>query len=294
MIDGGDLRDVHFVRAWNYANLMPNGLPDQPDEPVPAGLDWDMFLGPAPYAPYNPGRHLSTYRYFFDYAGGWITDYGAHRFDTVHQIMSRDIPLTVNSSGGRFAVGGMGDQPDILQVTYEYPGFVLSYETINTNSFGTVGRLTPGMDLHGALGSENRPNGMTFYGSNGTVIADRLGYEVIPGAPKRSNEAGRSDVGGPLLARSHKNNPEPTYLHGQHFIRCIREGEKPRCDALTGHRSSNVPHMGNISYKVGRKLWWDGEREDFISDPEASRHIGRKARAPWDLITIKDDSEPRG
>ena len=285
MISGGQLRDVHFVRVWNFVNTMPYGIPDTRNEPVPEGLDWDMYMGPAPYRPYNAKVHLRSYRYFKELAGGMITDFGIHRFDTVHQIMGVDKPSSINATGGRFAVAGMGDHPDILQVTYEYPGFVMSYETISTNSFGAMGRLTPGMRLHGALGLENRPNGMAFYGSNGSIIADRLGYEVLPAAPKRSNELDKTEVGGPQLTRSHENNPEPTLLHGQHFIRCIREGEAPRCDALVGHRSSAIAHLGNISYDVGRKLHWDGVNEKFDSDPEATELLGRKARPPWDLVT---------
>ena len=284
-ISSGHLRDVHFVRVWNYVDMMPNGIPDTPNEPVPEGLDWDMYMGPAPFRPYNSRVHLRTYRYFKDLAGGMITDFGIHRFDTIHQIMGVDRPTTINATGGRFAVAGMGDQPDVLQVTYEYPGFVMSYETVSTNSFGSIGRLTPGMNMHGARGAENRPNGMAFYGSNGTIIADRLGYEVLPAAPKRTNEADQTTVGGPKLERTHENNPEPTLLHGQHFIRCIRDGEAPRCDALVGHRSSAIAHLGNISYEVGRKLHWDGIKEQFADDAEANERLGRKARPPWDLVT---------
>jgi len=286
MVESGELADVHFVRVWNYSNLLPDGLAARPDQPIPETLDWDMYLGPAPWVPYNPARTVGTYRAFFDYAGGWITDFGVHRFDTVHQIMGRDQPLTVNASGSRYAVGGLGDQPDVLQVTYEYPGFVLSYEAINTSSFGSIARLTPGMAMHGAKGEIDRPNGMAFYGSNGTVIADRLGYETVPPGPKSTSRlAGGASEHAPL-GRMHENNPEPTLAHGQHFIRCIREGERPRCDALTGHRSSLVAHLGNVSYKVGRKLWWDGQDEKLISDPEASKHLGRVARKPWDLVTL--------
>lgn len=284
MVSGGELRDVHFVRIWNYVNTMPNGIPDAPNEPVPEGLDWDMYMGPAPYRAYNPRLHLRSYRYFKDLAGGMITDFGIHRFDTVHQIMGADKPAAISAAGGRFAVGGMGEHPDVLQVTYEYPGFVVSYETLSTNAFGAVGRLTPGMNLHGARGGENRPNGMAFYGSNGTIVADRLGYETLPAAPKRINEYDKTPPSGPVLERSRENNPEPTLLHGQHFIRCIREGEQPRCDALVGHRSSAAAHLGNIAYAVGRKLRWDGEKERFEADPEADKLLGRKARPPWDLI----------
>ncbi len=289
LIRSGKLTDVHFVRVWNYANLMPNGLEERPDEPVPEGLDWDMYLGPAPWVPFNRARFLKSYRGFFDYAGGWITDFGAHRFDSIHQIMGVDKPLTVSASGGRFAVGGMSDQPDVLQVTYEYPGFVLSYETINTNGFGAFARTTPGMNMHGARDELHRPNGMAFYGSNATLIADRISYEVLPEGEPRPGTLQSGTLDAQPLERMHMDEPEPTPLHAAHFIRCLREGEKPRSDALTGHRSSIVPHLGNVSYKVGRKLWWDAENERCISDDGANRLLGRKPRPPWDLIPFDPD-----
>lgn len=287
IVQGGKLKDVHFVRVWNYANLMPAGPGRKPDSAPPPGLDWDFYLGPAPWVPFNEMRFLRTYRFFYDYAGGWITDFGTHRFDTVHQIMGQDRPLSVAAAGGRFAVAGMGDQPDLLQATYEYPGFVLSYEACNLNSFGSMGRLTPGMQLHGARGSENRPNGMAFYGSNGTLIVDRLGYEIIPEhGPYGGSLGSRGEFVPSELRRMHRNGDEPSTLHAQHFVRCIRDGEKPRADAETGHRSSLVAHLGNIAYRAGRKLIWDAERDDFVNDAVASRMLGRKARKPWDAISL--------
>ena len=216
-----------------------------------------------------------------------ITDFGTHRFDTVHQIMGQDHPKTVAAAGGRFAVSGMGDQPDLLQVTYEYPGFVLSYETCNINSFGSIGRLVPGMPLHGARNPENRPNGMAFYGSDGTLIADRLGYEVIPETgPYGGSLSDRDSFVPGGLRRMHKAGVEPSALHAEHFVRCIRDGEPPRSDAVAGHRSSLVAHLGNIAYKAGRRLVWDADREDFVNDPVASRLLGRRARKPWDAMSL--------
>ena len=104
MIQSGKLKDVHFVRVWNYANLLPNGVGNEPDSDPPAGLDWDFYLGPAPWAPYNRKRFLGSYRAFFDYSGGWITDFGVHRFDTVHQIMGADRPKSVAAFGARYAL----------------------------------------------------------------------------------------------------------------------------------------------------------------------------------------------
>ena len=287
IVRSGKLQDVHFVRVWNYANLMPAGPGRTPDSDPPEGLDWDFYLGPAPWVPFNKMRFLRTYRFFYDYAGGWITDFGTHRFDTVHQVMGEDQPQSVVAAGGRFAVAGMGDQPDLLQATFQYPGFILSYETCNTNSFGSMGRLTPGMRLHGARGKENRPNGMAFYGSNGTMIVDRLGYEIIPESGAYGGSLSSGDAFVPSrLDRMHRSGEEPSARHAQHFVRCVRDGEELRTDALTGHRSSLVAHLGNIAYHAGRKLVWDAEREDFVNDAVASRMLGRKARKPWNAISL--------
>lgn len=286
MVQSGKLRDVHFVKIWNYANLTPNGIGTQPDQSPPEGLDWDMYLGPAPEVPFNKARFLRTYRWFFDYAGGWITDYGVHRFDTVHQIMHDELPRSVSVEASRFVLGGMGDQPDTLQMTIRYDNFVLSYEAINTNGFGAFGRLTPGLTHHSARGKENRPNGMAFFGSNGTVIADRRAWELIPEEGSRYGDRyGGTAQAGEKLERRAENAGEPSGLHGAHFIRCVLEGEKPRTDALTGHRASLIAHLGNIAYKTGQKLHWDATGERFIDSPEADQWLGRKARKPWDLVT---------
>jgi predicted dehydrogenase len=240
-------------------------------------LDWDFYLGPAPAVPFNVKRFGPSYRFFSDYAGGRITDFGIHRFDTVHQIMGEDQPLSVSATGGRFVVKGMGDVPDLMQVTWEYPSFVLSYEMCEFNDHGTGGRSTPGMQYYNAQGRENRPNGMAFYGSNGTILADRIGYEIIP----EDKHAGRPDA----LIRQHKNAPNSTESHARHFIACIREGAEPICGPEVGHRSSLAAHLGNIALRLNRKLHWDPKHEDFKNDRQASGLLGREARAPWDLIS---------
>ncbi|HMV50065.1 MAG TPA: Gfo/Idh/MocA family oxidoreductase, partial [Blastocatellia bacterium] len=120
IIQSGELGEVRFVRVWNYSNITPNGVGNYPDQPVPEGLDWDFYLGPAPKVPFNRSRFLATFRNFYDYAGGTMTDYGTHRLDTVQQIMGVDAPKTVVATGGKFTLKDAGDVPDLLQVTYEF------------------------------------------------------------------------------------------------------------------------------------------------------------------------------
>src|SRR6266700_1170273 len=124
IIQSGELGHVHFVRVWNYLNMSPDGIGRAPDSSPPDGLDWDFYLGPAPAVPFNKNRFLVTYRWFWDYAGGMATDYGTHRFDSVLQVMGADAPASATASGGRYALKDGAETPDVLQITYEFPGYV--------------------------------------------------------------------------------------------------------------------------------------------------------------------------
>ena len=114
IVQSGALGKVNWVRVWNYANWFPQGIGREPDSEPPAGLDWDFYLGPAPLVPFNRKRFLVTYRWFWDYSGGYITDFGTHRLDTVQQVMGVTAPQTIAASGGRFSLQDAGEIPDVL------------------------------------------------------------------------------------------------------------------------------------------------------------------------------------
>jgi len=276
IVQSGALGKVHWVRVWNYTNLFPQGIGHEPDSEPPAGLDWNFYLGPAPSVPFNRKRFLVTYRWFWDYSGGYITDFGTHRLDTVHQVMGVSAPKTVAASGGRFSLRDDGEIPDVLQVTYEYPGFVMSYETCLLNGHGVGGR-TPDMKYYNAKGAEDRPNGMAYYGTNGALYADRIGYEIYP-EPKRPGSTDQP------LERKQSNTTDATRQHAANFIECVRSRKPPNADVESGHRSTTVAHLGNIAFKIGRKLHWNAETEEFTDDGDASKLLARHARKPWDLI----------
>jgi predicted dehydrogenase len=276
IVQSGELGEVRYVRVWNYVNMYPNGIGREADSNPPEGLDWDFYLGPAPLVPYNRKRFLGTYRWFWDYAGGYITDFGTHRFDTVHQIMGLDAPRSVAASGGRFSLKDAGEVPDILQATYEYPGFILSYEACLISAHGLGGR-TPGMKYYNARGADDRPNGMAFYGTNGALFADRIGFEIYPDLKPGSSSEYR-------MERKQTNVSDATALHAANFVECVRSRKTPNGEIQHGHRAAIVAHLGNIAMKAGKKLRWDAQREDFLDAPEASRLLSRQARKPWDLI----------
>jgi predicted dehydrogenase len=269
IVQGGKLGDVRYVRVWNFSSAYPDGIGRPADSEPPEGLDWDFYLGPAPRVPYNRGRFLATYRLFWDYSGGTITDYGTHRFETVHQIMGKDAPLTVVAAGGRFSMRDGGEMPDVLQVTYEYPGFVMSYEASCLNGHGLGGR-TPGMKYYNARGELDRPNGMAFYGTNGALFADRVGYEIYP-------EKGR-------IERKWMNTTDATGLHAKNFIECVRSRQRPPADVEVGHKATLIGHLGNIAFKTGKKLHWDAQKEEFPGAPDANKLLWREPRKSWDVI----------
>jgi predicted dehydrogenase len=265
-IRSGKLGSVHFVRVWNFTNMLPDGIGREPDSAPPEGLDWNMYLGPAPDRPFNAKRFGPTFRWFRDYAGGTITDFGTHRFDTVHQIMGVDRPRTVSASGGRFALKDAGEHPDVFQVTYEYPSFVMSYEASNISAHGLGGR-TAGMRYYNAKGPEDRPHGMAFYGTNGAVFADRIGYEIYPDNDR--------------VQRVHKNTTDATPVHAKRFIDAVRARDTFNSDIEVGHRATSVAHLGNIAYTTGEKLRWDAEAERFTNSEAANRLLRRQPRPSW-------------
>ncbi|MHB8524033.1 MAG: Gfo/Idh/MocA family protein [Limisphaerales bacterium] len=286
IIQSGALGPVHFVRIWNYTNMFPNGIGRVPDADPPEGVDWDMYLGPAPYVPFNRNRFVGTYRWFWDYGGGLVTDFGVHRFDSLHQVMGVDAPLTVSAAGRRYELNDGAETPDVVQVTYEYPGLVLSYEACMLNAHGAGGR-TPGKAYYQARGQDDRPHGEAFYGASGTLISDRLGFEVYPelaGASGPGAAGAKASREGYRMERKEVSAVDATGLHVKNFIECVRSRKRPATDVEIGHRSTIVAHLGNIAYRTGRKIRWDAAAEEILDDPEASKLLGRPARKPWDLI----------
>ena len=286
IIQSGELGRVHFVRIWNYVNMYPDGIGRAPDSAPPEGVDWDMYLGSAPYVPFNKNRFVGTFRWFWDYGGGLVTDFGIHRFDSMHQIMNAVEPMSISASGGRYGLTDGAETPDIVQVTYEYPGFVLSYEASMLNAHGAGGR-TPGKKYYQARGADDRPHGEAYHGTNGTLIVDRLGFEIYPesGNPSGPGAAGRERATeGFRMARKEVSADDATALHTQHFIECVRSRKKPAADVEVGHRSTIVSHLGNIAFRTGHKIRWDAAKEQILDDVVASRLLGRQARKPWDMI----------
>ena len=291
LIAGGQIGNVRFVRIWNFKNTSRSKpKTDFPTKKAskPAGLDWDMFLGPAPFVAYDEDRY-EDFRRYWDYAGGIATNYGTHRFDSFRHAMSLEgkSPKTVSAVGSRFEVHDGSEDPDVVQMTFEYDDFVLTYEGCMTNAFGS-GFRTPGRPYYRMLGQKDRPHGMAFYGTDGAIFADRLGFELYP----ELKPGERTDRIRPQEIKDHMfrtkavdgRSDESTFEHARNFVECIRSRRNPAADIAEGHASSILPHLGNIACRTGAKLQWNGDTEQIENSKEAAELLGRDARKPWDLI----------
>jgi predicted dehydrogenase len=262
IIHSGVLGKIGLVRAWHYSNDFPDGIGAPADSDPPAGLDWDLWLGPAPRVPYNANRfgvgpdRWSTFRYFWDYAGGVMADMGAHAFDIIQWAMKVEAPLAVSASGGKFALNDNRETPDVLQVTFEYPGFVCVYEN----------RLINGSALN------SRTAGIAFHGVNATLTVSPSGYEMVTERRQALPGAG-----------SEKPSGDQHSSHVRNFVDCVKSRGFPVCDIEVGHRASSACHLGNIAYRSGGKIHWDAKKERIPDDRKAARYLARTYRKPWKL-----------
>ncbi|WP_080054450.1 Gfo/Idh/MocA family protein [Spirosoma aerolatum] len=258
-VQSGKIGRVRSVKTWAFMSYGKE-FPPRPDEPVPAGVDYDMWLGPAPGRPFNRNRFHGTFRYYWDYAGGLMTDWGAHMIDIALWGMNVTAPKSVIATGGKFGFPDHdGDTPDTMQVVYDYGQFSILWE----QSLGTM------------RGPYDRDHGVAFIGNLGTVVIDRGKWEVLPEV-----EQGRYLV--PAQPIQYGNGRDLD-SHTRNFLECIRSRQQPNCPAEAGRNVALHSHLGNIAYRTGHKLIWDDGQGGIVSDPSAQALTKAHYRAPWSL-----------
>jgi predicted dehydrogenase len=266
IVSSGKLGKVTFVRTWNYGHQPKQGIGNPPDTDPPAGLDWNMWLGPAPSRPFNSNRfgvhpkEYSRFRWFWDYAGGMMTDWGIHLLDIVQMAFDENEPTTITGLGGKFYLQDDRETPDTLQITYEYPnGMIATYENREANS--------QSMFQHGY--------GILFHGTEGTLFVDRAGYQLVPERDSALQAAMTHD-------QEQKRENDALLDHWRNFLDCIKTRKRPISDIEVGHHSTTTAILGNVAYRSKLRLDWDAQRETTLQ-PEARHMLQREYRKPWKL-----------
>ncbi len=240
----GTVRHVDVIIPPNNREPPEDGSP----MPVPATLDYDLWLGPAPAAPYHERRCHYCFRFVSDYSGGQLTNWGVHMVDIVQWALGTDATGPVAVSGaGTFPVGPLFDTADTVDVTWTYADGI------------TVGCRS------------GLPPRITFSGSRGSLTVGRGQIETEP-ATLAAEPLGEGDL---RLPRSHD--------HYRNFIDCVRTRQEPICPPETGHRSTSLCLIANIAIRLGRPLAWDPVAEQFPGDAEATALLARPMRPPWRL-----------
>jgi len=213
-------------------------------------VDWDLWLGPAPWAAYHPARCHFTFRYFMDYGGGAIADNGVHMFSVVSWAMGADRtgPVTVEATGGE-APNNLYDVPVEMRVRYEFadPPFTMLWE---------------------------QPGG-------GSLNVDFIGSQAtLSGFSDFKVSQGQADVS---PTRSDELHLERSESQSGNWLECTAARRRPVMDVEIGHRVTCWSHLGNIAYRLGRRLRWDPAAERFVGDDEADRLLHSACREPWRL-----------
>jgi predicted dehydrogenase len=268
-IQEGRLGDIHYASCWYHA-LPPPPRPLVSGAP-PATMDWELWLGPAPKLSYEEALNIGR-RGYWSLFGGMLTEWGAHLSGIVLWAMKVAGPQSVVAAGARFNKKP-GEIPDTLQVTYTFPNFLFHYSVLGHNSYG----------LNGDVGAARFGSyGIQFHGTKGTLFVDRGGFRVIP-QPIRHEEANQpppaptSDsrqTGFYYTTEILPEQSDSSLQHGPHvrnFLDCVKSRKRPNADIEAGHRANTIGRLGNIAYRVGRKLRWDPVKEQVLDDAEANR-----------------------
>ncbi len=236
-LKSGKLGRIRICKAWSFIDWK-GAVPKVPDSPAPDGVDYKMWLGPAPMRPFNKNRFHQTWRWYWEYAGGELADWGVHLIDYILYGMGKAVPDSVMAIGGKYAFPD-DDMvtPDTMTAVYDFKDFTMIWE--HTIGIG--------------LGNWKRPHGMAYTGENGTLVLDRNGWEVFP--EKQRIEAV------PLQ----KNVGVGLDLHVRNFLDCLKNNTPQKLNAGIdiGRNVALVAQMGNIAFRTGEKVFWNNDKQQF-------------------------------
>src|ERR1051325_4596898 len=248
-IQSGKLGKVGIVRGWAYLDWI-SSIGKPADCAPPNGVDYDLWLGPAPKRPFNPNRFHFNFRWFWDYAGGLMTDWGVNLINMMLMGMPNEAPKSVVALGGKFAYPDSPQEtPDTLDAVYEFDGYNMIWEHAQSISNGNYGK----------------DHGMSYIGNNGTLLLTRGGWEVIPDEKRMEAIAWQPNKGNGLD------------FHTKNFIEVVKSRKMSdlTCPIQDGAHVATVCQMGNISYKTGSKVSWD-EKGSKFNESAANSFVAAK------------------
>lgn len=278
-VQSGGIGQVTVAKSYHIVNQWPNGIGNPPDSPPPDEKQWDRWLGPAPKVPYNKNRAFYDFRWFYDYSGGQMTNFGVHYMDMLRWCLGKEWPRSVAVMGGKYAVKDNREIPDTLEALWQFDGPTLMvFSQYNCNA-------APGnpqnseMELRGTKGT------MYIHGNRWDVVPERVTDLISPARTPLDRQTERAYNPSKRVAMEPKSakGSADTAFHARNFLDCVKSRGKCNCDVETGHRSTAAVLIGNIALKTKSYLEWDGENERFTNNEAANRYLQYKYRPPYKL-----------
>lgn len=281
LIRKGAIGKVTVVRAFHVQNEWPNGIGSPPDGEPPEGFDWDAWIGPAPMRKYNKNRGFYRFRWFYDYSGGQLTNFGVHYLAQIQASLGADAPLSVVALGGKFANYDNREVPDTLEVLWHYPNDTL----VTFSQFNATGAAPAG-----------KPCEIEFRGTKGTMYFRTNGYEIVPEVVTLNEFAARTpldrtvekgwrtgakaQIEAKVVSGSIKDAD-----HARNFLDCVKSRKSPTCDVEYGHRCTTAALIANIAHRSKAYLEWDAKAERFTNNNAANKALVVEYRKPYQLPT---------
>jgi predicted dehydrogenase len=253
-VQSGKLGKIRSIRGWSYKTW---DIKSQPDGPIPKGVDYDMWLGPSPERSFNPNRFHKNFRWYWDYAGGLMTDLGVHVINLCQWATGLENPSRISSMGGTRVLDGIIEAPDTQTAIYEFPEYTFTWEH----------------QLHGTIGPHKGQSGACFSGSNGSLIVSQSGWEVVPDRAEK----------GAIEAEAHKSGTDGRPAHVANFLSCMKSRKEPVSNPVVGKHVTTLAHLGSIAARTGTEVVWDPESDSITNNPVADAFVGEPYRSPWKL-----------
>jgi predicted dehydrogenase len=279
-LQGGGIGEITVAKAYHLRNESPMGIGNPADGPPPEGLDWDLWLGPAPKAAFNRSRCLYKFRWFWDYSGGQLTNFGTHYLDVIQWALGQDAPRGVFCTGGKYAIKDNRDIPDTLEAVWEYNGTLVTFSQFNANA-SSGNRSGWELEFRGTKGTL-----LMQEGSGYTVFAENQRTQDLPALSplEREENARQSKATKPAMdSITQKNGKADTAFHARNFLDCVKSRKTTTCPVETGHRSTTATLLARIALMRQQHLTWDAEKERVTNDEGANKLLCYEYRAPWRL-----------
>ncbi len=276
----GGIGTITVAKAYHLRNESPMGIGNPPDGPPPEGLDWDLWLGPAPKAAFNRNRCLYKFRWFWDYSGGQLTNFGTHYLDVIQWALGQDAPRGVFCAGGKYAVRDNRQIPDTLEAVWEYDGALATFSQFNANA-SPGNRSGWELEFRGTKGTL-----LMQEGSGYQVFAENQRTQELPALSPlaRKENAAQSRATKPAMdSIPAKPGKAETAYHTRNFLDCVKSRKATNCPVDVGHRSTTTTLLARIALMRKQHLTWDPRAERVTNDEGANKLLSYEYRAPWKL-----------